>query len=62
MRLWTPFLSAKCQGDRSTHLRFIAIFCKGVKRRKEEKRRKKIETLAARISEMAGASSFKFGM
>ena len=62
IRLWTPFLCAKFQGDRSTHLRFIAIFAIVRKHKEEKKRRKKIETLAARISEMAGAISFKFGM
>ena len=38
------------------HLRFIAIFASVQRRRKE---RKKIKTLAARISEMAEAISFK---
>ena len=55
--LWTPFLCAKFQGDRSTPLRFTAIFA-SVRKHKE----KKIQTLAARISEMADAISFKFGM
>ena len=38
-------------------LRFIAIFASV--RKHEKKTKKKIETLAARISEMAGAISFK---
>ena len=37
----------------------IAIFASV---RKDEEEEKKNETLAARISEMAGAISFKFGM
>ena len=43
------------------HLHFIAILqvCENTKKKK---RRKKTETLAARVSDMAGASSFKFGM
>ena len=57
IRLWTPFLCAKFQGDRSTRLRFIAIFA-SVRKHEE----KKIETLAARILEIAGAISFKFGI
>ena len=42
------------QGDRSTRLRFIAIFA-NVRKHEERKKitKKKIETLAARISEMA---------
>ena len=56
IRLWTPFLCAKFQGDRSTRLRFIVIIA-SVRKHEE----KKIETLAARISEMAGAIPFKFG-
>ena len=35
MRLWTPFLCAKFQGDRSTRLRFIAI-CASVRKDEEE--------------------------
>ena len=63
IRLWTPFLCAKFQGDRSTRLLVIAIFASVRKDEEEEKkRRKKNQTLAARISEMAGAISFKFGM
>ena len=52
MRLWTPFLCATFQGDRSTRLRFIKC-AKRRRRRKKKKRRKKNETLAAHISEMA---------
>ena len=39
IRLWTPFLCAKFQGDRSTSLRFIAIFASV--RKHEEKKTKK---------------------
>ena len=45
--------------------RFIAIFASAKTRRRkneEEKKKKTIKTLAARISEMVGAISFKFGM
>ena len=64
MCLWTPFLCAKFQGDRSTRLLVIAIFASVRKDEEEEekKTKKKNETLAVRISEMAGAISFKFGM
>ena len=41
MRLWTPFLCAKFQGDRSTRLRFIAIFASVRKDEEEEKKTKK---------------------
>ena len=57
IRLWTPFLYAKLQGDRSTRLHFIAHFPSVQKH--EEKNEEKIETLAARISEMAGAIPLK---
>ena len=57
IRLWTSFLCAKFQGDRNMRLLVIAIFA--TVRKDEEK---KNETLATRISEMAGAISFKFGM
>ena len=40
MRLWTPFLCAKCQGDRSTRLRFIAIFSSVRKDEEKEKKKK----------------------
>ena len=66
IRLWTPFLCAKFQGDRSTAFAFYSNFCKRAKRRRkkneEKKNEEKNETLAARISEMAGAISFKCGM
>ena len=63
IRRWTPFLCAKFQGDRSTRLLVIAVFASVRKDQEEEEKTKKInETLAARISEMAGAMSFKFGM
>ena len=38
MRLWTPFLCAKFQGDRSTRLRFIVIFA-SVRKDEEKKKR-----------------------
>ena len=63
MRRWTPIRCAKFHGDRSTRLLVIAIFSSVRKDEEEEKKtKKKNETLAARISEMAGAISFKFGM
>ena len=37
--LWTPFLCAKFQGDRSTRLHFIAIFA-SVQKHEEEKKSK----------------------
>ena len=43
-------------------MRFIAIFASVRKDEEEKKRRKRNETLATRISEMAGVISFKFGM
>ena len=42
MRLWTPFLCAKFQGDRSTRLRFIAIFA-SVRKDEEEEEKKNEE-------------------
>ena len=64
IRLWTPFLCAKFQGDRSTRLLVIAIFASVRKDEEEEEKNEenKNEILAARISEMARAISFKFGM
>ena len=41
MRRWTPFLCTKFQGDRSTRLRFIAIFASVRKDEEEEKKTKK---------------------
>ena len=35
IRLWTPLLCAKFQGDQSTHLRFIAIFASVQKHEKK---------------------------
>ena len=40
MWLWTPFQCAKFQDDRSTRLRFIAIFA-SVQKDEEEKKTKK---------------------
>ena len=61
IHLWTPFLCAIFQRDRIKCLCFIAIFEKCAKRWRENTM-KKIKTLAACISEMVGAISFKFGM
>ena len=44
------------------HIRVIADFAKCAKRSRRKKRRKNPQTLADRISEMAGAIFFKFGM
>ena len=62
IRLWPPLPCAKLQGDRSTRLLVIAIFASVRKDEEEKKNEEKNETLAARILEMAGAISFKFGM
>ena len=43
-------------------LHFIAIFASVQKDEEEKKQRNKIETLEARISKMARAISFQFGM
>ena len=43
IRLWTPFLCAKFQGDRSTCLRFIAIFA-SVRKDEEEKKNQEKKT------------------
>ena len=37
IRLWTPFLCAKFEGDRSTRFRFIAI-CASVRKHEENNR------------------------
>ena len=55
-------MCAKFHGDRSTHLLVIAIFASVRKDEEEKKTKKKNQTLAVRISEMAGAISFQFGM
>ena len=57
-----PFKCAKFQPDWTTHSCFMAEFAKCVKRSRRKKEEKKTQTLAARISEMAGATFFKFGM
>ena len=59
IRLNEPFKCTKFQSDWSTHSRFMADFAKCAKR---SSRRKKTQTLAARISEMAVAIFFKSGM
>ena len=47
--------------DRSMRLLVIAIFA-SVRKDEEKKNEEKKTTLTARISELAGAISFKFGM
>ena len=59
IRLNEPCKCVKFQPDWSTHSCFMADFAKCAKRRIS---RKKTQTLTARISEMAGAIFFKFGM
>ena len=62
VRLWTPFLCAKYQGDRRTHLHFIPYFAIVLKHEEKIKTKRKNDTVAARISDIAKAISFKFGM
>ena len=57
IRLNEPFKCAKFQPDLSSHSCFMVDFAKCAKRR-----RKKTQTLAARISEMAVAIFFKIGI
>ena len=61
IRLNAPFKCAKFQPEWSMHSCFMADFAKCAKRRRN-KLRKQTQSLAARISEMAGAIFFKFGM
>ena len=61
IRLNVPFTCAKFQPDWSANSCFMADFAKCAQR-KRKKRRKKTQTLVARISEMAGAIVFKCGM
>ena len=62
IRLNEPCQCAKFQPDWSTNLCFMADFAKCAKRSRRKKRRKKPQTLAARILEMAGAIFITFGM
>ena len=63
IRFNEPFKCTKFQPDWSTNSRFMADFAKCAKRRsRRRKNEEKTQTLAARISEMAGAMFFKFGM
>ena len=63
IRLDEPFRCTKFQPDWSTHSRFMADFAKCAKRRsRRKKQRRKTQTLAAHISEMALAIFFTFGM
>ena len=49
IRLWTPFLCAKFQSDRSTRLRLIAIFVSvQTQRRKKTKKKSKFWQLVSR--------------
>ena len=41
IRRWTPFLCAKCQGDRNTRLFVIAIFASVRKDEEEEEKKKR---------------------
>ena len=53
----------KAIGVRVCELQQFLQVCEKTKKKKKKKRtKKKNETLAARISEMAGVISFKFGM
>ena len=60
IRLNEPFKCVKFLPDWGTNSCFMVDFAKCDKRRK--KTRKKPQSLAARISEMAAAIFFKFGM
>ena len=62
IRLNEPFKFAKFQPDWSTHSCFMADLAKCAKKSRRKQRRKKPQTLAARISEMAGAIFYTFGM
>ena len=63
MRLYTPLLCGKCQGNRIWRSRFIAVF---VSVRQEEKNKKKTKKrsqfLKSHISGTLEAISLKFGM
>ena len=56
-RLWLPYTCAKFQPDRSICFWVIAVFVFVWKEEYEENK-----TMVTRISEMAGAIYFKFGM
>ena len=64
MRLYTPLLCAKCQGDRIWRSRFIAVFVSV--RIEEENKKKKTKKLSqflkSHISGTLEAISLKFGM
>ena len=62
MRLYTPLLCGKFQGNRIWSSRFIAVFV-SVRQEKEEKKTKKLsQFLKWHISGMREAISLKFGM
>ena len=63
MRLYTPLLCAKVQGNRITRSHFIAVFISVRKEEEEEKKTKKLsQFLKSHISGMPEAISLKFGM
>ena len=55
-------MHAKFEGNLITRLHFMAVFCKCVKRRKENKIKKMSDFLKAYISGMADMIYFKSGM
>ena len=65
MRLYTPLLCAKFQGDRIWHSRFIAVFV-SVRKEEENKKKKKTKKLSqflkSHISGTLEAISLKFGI
>ena len=65
MRLYTPLLCAKFQGDRIWRSRFIAVFV-SVRKEEENKKKKKTKKLSqflkSHISGMPEAISLKLGM
>ena len=63
IHLTEPFECTKFQPDWSMHSSFMADFVKCAKKSRRKKEcRKKTQTLAACILEMAGVIFFKFGM
>ena len=64
MRLYTPLLCAKFQGDRIWRSRFIAVLqvCEKRKKNKKKKTKKLSQFLKSHISGTLEAISLKFGM
>ena len=60
MRLYTPLLCAKFQGNQIWRLRFIAVFV--IERQEEKKTKKLSQFLKSHISGTREAISLKFGM